>query len=92
METVDAFRDLFASMGYVECASADLEAGFEKVALFAHGPDQPTHAARQLADARWTSKLGRLEDIEHSLRDLEGVEYGSVMLVMKRAAGAVVAL
>jgi hypothetical protein len=45
----------------------------------------PTHAARQVAADRWTSKLGELEDIEHSLRDLEGAVYGSVVQIMKRA-------
>jgi hypothetical protein len=44
----------------------------------------PTHAARQLDNGRWTSKLGELEDIEHSLRDLEGAAYGTVVQVMKR--------
>jgi len=43
------------------------------------------HAARQLPEGRWTSKLGELEDIEHALHDLTGTVYGSVVLVMKRA-------
>ncbi len=37
-----------------------------------------------LADGRWTSKLGPMEDIEHALHDLAGMVYGSVALVMKR--------
>lgn len=51
----------------------------------------PKHAARQLASGRWTSKLGKLEDIDHALHDLEGMLYGAVVLFMKRprpAAGA----
>jgi len=45
--------------------------------------------ARQLADARWTSKLGGLEDIEHALHDLVGAEYGTVALILRRpVAGA----
>ncbi len=44
----------------------------------------PEHAARQLANGRWTSKLGRAEDIEHQLHDLEGEVYGTVALLMKR--------
>jgi hypothetical protein len=35
-------------------------------------------------NGRWTSKMGILEDIEHALHDLEGIEYGVVALVMKR--------
>jgi hypothetical protein len=44
------------------------------------------HAARQLPSGRWTSKIGVLEDIEHSLRDLEGDEYGTATVLMKRPA------
>jgi hypothetical protein len=83
-ETPDAFRSLFASLGYSDCASEVPEPGFEKVALFTNDQATPTHAARQKNDGRWTSKLGECEDIEHNLRDLEGELYGSVVLVMKR--------
>jgi len=57
----------FATIGYVECTNGDLEVGFEKIAIYAH-PDtlKATHAARQLESGRWTSKLGELEDIEHT--------------------------
>jgi hypothetical protein len=54
------------------------------VALFVATTGCPTHAARQLASGRWTSKLGKAEDIEHELRDLEGDVYSSVVLVLKR--------
>jgi hypothetical protein len=83
-ETVAAFRDAFASRGFVQCAGQDAEPGFEKIALFADKNDFPLHAARQLPSGRWTSKLGELEDIEHGLRDLEGDAYGTVVLIMKR--------
>jgi hypothetical protein len=83
-ETLPAFRELFASLGHVDCASDEPEAGFEKIALFANEQGIPKHAARQLSTGRWTSKLGKMEDIEHDLRDLEGSIYGAVVLVMKR--------
>jgi hypothetical protein len=88
VETLAAFRDAFASLGYVECGGDELELGFERIALFARKADLAMHAARQRPDGRWTSKLGELEDIDHVLRDLEGEEYGSVAMVMKRTAGA----
>ena len=81
--TVEAFRDAFATLGYMVCDHAQLEPGFEKIALFALA-GVPKHAARQLPSGRWTSKLGPREDIEHALHDLTGVVYGSVVLVMKR--------
>jgi hypothetical protein len=60
----------------------------EKVALHAkHGC--PTHIARQLPNGRWTSKLGRWEDIEHDEFDLTGNgldEYGDIAQYFKREA------
>jgi hypothetical protein len=84
LETLAGFTDAFASLGYVVCLDEGWEPGFEKIALFADGQGVPTHAARQVAAERWTSKLGELEDIEHSLHDLEGAVYGSVVQIMKR--------
>jgi hypothetical protein len=83
IETVDAFRDAFATLGYVVCDDDQLEAGYEKVALFALA-GVPKHAARQLPSGRWISKLGPSEDIEHALHDLTGTMYGAMVLVMKR--------
>jgi hypothetical protein len=88
VESVAAFRDAFASIGYAECDAAENEEGFEKVALFANAQGFPLHAARQLSNGRWTSKLGEREDIEHELRDLEGESYGTVVSVMKRPISA----
>jgi hypothetical protein len=81
--TLEAFAAAFATIGYADCESKDLEAGHLKIALFAN-VEGPTHAARQLSNGRWSSKLGKLEDIEHALHDLEGMLYGTVVLIMKR--------
>jgi len=83
-ETLPAFVELFASLGYVPCAEPEYEVGFEKIAIFATAEGIPTHAAKQLPNGRWSSKLGKLEDIEHSLLDLGGSIYGSVASIMKR--------
>ncbi len=40
--------------------------------------------ARQVESGLWTSKLGSLEDIEHSLEALEGSVYGAVAVLLKR--------
>jgi hypothetical protein len=81
---VAAFQQAFASLGYELCANANLETGFEKIALYAIG-GIPTHAARQLRDGRWVSKLGELEDIEHASLDvLTGAVYGEVAAVLRR--------
>ena len=81
--TLAAFHDAFATVGYQSCDNEELEASFEKVALFALD-GAPKHAARQLGNGRWVSKLGPMEDIEHALHDLTGIVYGSVVLIMKR--------
>jgi hypothetical protein len=82
--TVEAFREAFATLGYVVCTGEELEPGFEKIALFANDQGVPQHAARQRSSGCWTSKLGKMEDIDHALHALEGEAYGSVVLIMKR--------
>jgi hypothetical protein len=89
-ETLEAVQAVFAALGYAPYDQADPEPGYEKVALFANTAGVPTHAARQLPDGRWTSKLGQLQRIDHALRDLEGTEYGTVARVMRRPAPAAV--
>jgi hypothetical protein len=83
-ESIPAFHDAFATVGFAVCSSEELESGFEKIAVFASDTGIPTHASRQLPNGRWTSKLGKLEDIEHDLLDLTGIEYGTVVLFMRR--------
>lgn len=81
--TLDAFRRMFATLGYSECESESYEDGWERVAVYAKDV-LVTHAARQVGPKRWTSKLGYDIDIEHELRGLEGKEYGYVKLVLRR--------
>jgi hypothetical protein len=85
VETLEAVKQAFMAFGYEVCTGEEREPGFERIALFADTEGFPLHASRQLPNGRWTSKLGELEDVEHALRDLEGQEYGSVVLVMRRA-------
>jgi hypothetical protein len=74
------------ALGFESCEDGDLEAGYEKVALYG-APSLYTHAARQLPDGKWTSKLGRSEDIEHDAPDdVAGGVYGEVVRYMKRLA------
>lgn len=83
-ETVQILVRLYENLGFRECRSDSLEPGVDRVAIFALDEHRPTHAARQLPDGRWTSKLGVLEDVAHELRDLEGPRYGSVSRIMRR--------
>ncbi len=84
-ESVAAFQQAFTALGYESCENVSQESGFEKVAIYALS-GTPTHAARQLPDGRWVSKLGELEDIEHASTDiLTGPVYGEVVAVLRRA-------
>ncbi len=82
---LESLMRAFATLRYVNCElDAGLETGFEKVALYATGSEY-THAAKQLPDGKWTSKLGKAEDIEHDTPDaVAGGLYGEVMQIMKR--------
>lgn len=84
-ETLDVFIKVYEALGYSLCDSDSYEEGVEKVAIYVDSEGIPTHAARQLSDGHWTSKLGKLEDIEHNtLEGLYGHTYGAVAVIMKR--------
>lgn len=83
-ETVTAFVNAFETLGYTECKDGTFESGFEKIAIFSKGEDEPTHAARQIDETVWTSKLGNGHDINHELDKVEGPKYGTVSVFMKR--------
>lgn len=84
-ESVQSFVKAFQTLRYELCENGNLEEGFEKVAVYAKGKNSPTHAARQLPNGRWTSKLGSKEDISHdTLHGVEGKIYGTVRRYMRR--------
>ncbi len=87
--TVPAFVAVFRGLGYGTCPDGAPEPGFEKVALYATagagGALVPTHAARQLPDGRWSSKLGKRELIEHDTPDdVSGPLYGAPVRYLRR--------
>jgi hypothetical protein len=84
-ETVAGFTKAFGQLGYVVCATGNLEPGYERLAVYADEAGTPTHMARQLPSGHWTSKLGELEDIEHvTLDQLSGSDYGGAVQFLKR--------
>ncbi|MBX9627146.1 MAG: hypothetical protein K2X82_25310 [Gemmataceae bacterium] len=82
-ETVEAFVAAFATVGFEPCPDRSVDQGYEKVAIYTLD-GIPTHAARQLPDGRWTSKLGKSFDIDHDLDTLDGPVYGSPALFLRR--------
>jgi hypothetical protein len=89
VETIEAFIKAYEGLGYSVCSNAELENGFEKVAIYINSNGEPTHVARQLDSGDWTSKLGQSEDIKHlTLDGLVGNSYGSVAVILKRPVKA----
>jgi hypothetical protein len=82
-ETIEAFVNAYKTLGYQVAADPNQEAGLEKVAIYARN-GSPTHAARQLDNGSWTSKLGANIDVEHTLRGLAGPEYGDLAVILCR--------
>ncbi len=85
VETIDAFKQAYGTLGYEECASSRPEAGYQKIVIYADAMGVPTHAARQLEDGKWTSKLGKEWDISHHAPvGVTGIHYGDIAVFMRR--------
>jgi hypothetical protein len=77
---------VYGMHGYSPCVDGSLEPGYEKIALYAIGP-AVKNVARQLPEGKWTSKLGKDFDLEHTLDGLAG--QGTPVQFLRRAcAGA----
>ncbi len=78
------FFTCFKKFGYIRCDNPNMEQGYEKLALYVDANNSPTHAARQLSNGNWTSKLGKSVDIEHTLDGLIGPIYGIAKYFFKK--------
>jgi hypothetical protein len=87
VQTLDAYIEAYGTLGFVICDTGEYEEDFEKVVIYtAILTGQPTHAARQLSNGKWTSKLGKSHDISHDTPEvLSGPLYGTPTQFMKRA-------
>jgi hypothetical protein len=85
--TIRSFFILYAAHHYRLCANGEHESGMEKIAIYGSS-SIVTHAARQLVDGAWTSKLGGGPLLSHTLYGLtsnaSGAGYGSVLAFMSR--------
>jgi hypothetical protein len=83
--TVANLTAALMAVGFVARSDGEIEIGFEKIAVFAVGPMEYTHIARQMPSGKWTSKLGLDVLIEHDTPDaVGGGVYGSLIHFMKR--------
>jgi len=87
-DSLDSFEEGLATLGYERCDSGEPEDGFTKIVIYASDdvrPNEPLHAAIQLPNGHWTSKLGAWEDIEHdSPRDVINPDYGEPRLFLRK--------
>jgi hypothetical protein len=84
IESIDYFIKAFETLGYLECDDFKDEIGYEKIAIYTDSGGKPTHAAKQVQNGLWKSKIGSAEDIEHEIDGLNGDAYGSIKVFMKR--------
>jgi len=83
---VTSFVKAYELFGFEECADSVHEIGYEKIAIYAYPDGAFAHAAKLNTDGSWSSKLGKIEDIQHdNLGCLEGPwpAYGEVRFFMK---------
>ncbi len=88
--SVSAVVAAFATLGYAPCTDGRLIPDVEKVAVYvklrgSRDPAEVTHAARQLSNGRWKSKIGGHVDVEHDLDDLRGETYGYPSYFLSRS-------
>lgn len=81
--TIGAYIKVYESLGYIRCTNGNLKSGEQKIAIFAKD-NFPTHAAKQLQDGSWSSKLGKNIDVSHTLNAIEHGHYGLVVQFLVR--------
>ena len=84
-DRMESLKEVFAGLGYEQCQNSDAEEGYQKVALYGF-QDRFGHAALQMPDGRWRSKMGQGPVIEHrSPESLSAGMYGDSTAYMRRA-------
>lgn len=82
---LSTFVELFRREGYEKSSDGSLEVGKEKIVIYTNDIGSVLHAARQLSDGMWTSKMGPQEDIRHETPLSLSVGYGQPAQYMERA-------
>lgn len=85
LPTLDGVIDAYVKEGFERCDDHLPEGGFVKIAIFLDAVGEPRHAARQLVDGTWTSKLGGHIDVWHEkVEAVGGLMYGEPQVYMRR--------
>jgi len=83
-EKIESFIQLFKLIGYEICDNEFQEEQYIKVAIYEDQYGKPTHAARQLSNGLWTSKLGANFDVTHTLYSMKDGAYGNATIFMRK--------
>jgi hypothetical protein len=83
IESMENFIAFFKIHGFEHWTNEKPKKGYELIAIF-EKDGLPTHISRLLKNGYWTSKIGILEDVQHSLFAISGGIYGEVSIFMKR--------
>ena len=83
---MESLMEAFAGLGYEQCDDSNVEDGYQKVVLYGF-QGSFEHAAVQMPNGRWHSKMGQGPQIEHhSPESLSGGPYGDAMIYVRRSA------
>lgn len=87
-DDVEAYVELFRRWGFELCASAELESGYLKIAIYTKGSSFE-HVAKQLPSGGWSSKAGFLHDFRHdeldALNDAKVMRCATPTIYMRRS-------
>ncbi len=84
--TIPAFIQAYQTRRYDVCGDGVQERAYEKIVIYANSFGIVQHAARQVYDGRWLSKLGDAEDIIHETpQSLASAIYGQPVCYLKRS-------
>ena len=84
---MESLKEAFAGLRYEQCDDSNVEEGYQKVALYGF-QGRFEHAAVQMPNGRWRSKMGRGPIIEHlNPKSISGGPYGDATTYMRRVAG-----
>ncbi len=84
-ELIESVTEAFAGLGYELCDDGHVEDGYQKVSLYEVNGEMK-HAAIQMPNGRWRSKMGQGPVIEHhSPQSLSGGMYGDATTHMRKS-------
>ena len=87
-DSIVSLLEVFVGLGYEQCDGSCVEDSYQKVALY-ETQGVWTHAAVQLPNGAWRSKMGEGPVIEHrSPESLSGGIYGNATVFMRKTVSA----